>query len=382
MNRCDLLVFMRMLMVAAEPSSQRPSKSRRPLPLRWLAAALLVWGMLVLAQSVHAQSPDAAPAILVHPQDREASLLFYRTHYLLSGLVSDGWNGDAQRCDPGETDVAFRQAVLRRLNYYRGMAGLAPVTFSDEYSRKAQQAALITTVNGLNHKPSPTARCYTADGAQAAANSHLYIGRFGPAAIDGYIQDHDEGFNENYHVGHRRWILLPQLRVMGTGDIAGSDSVFPTNALWVVDTSMRDPRPSTRDGFVAWPPPGFVPYSVVYPRWSFSHPEADFSRAVVHMRRGDVEIEVKVEPLYEWKPTEPTLVWIPLGMHSRDPWPQPDGDTTYTVTLSNIKVGERWLTFAYNVIIYDPMAPVVVAEPTPIPTPTPWRLHYRQSLMQ
>jgi hypothetical protein len=363
-------------------------RRRRATPLwRWLAVFILLGVMLASAYPLLGQSADdagsGAPAtLLVYPQDREASLRFYRTHYLLSGLVSQGWNGDAGRCNPGQTDPTFRQAVLRRINYYRGMAGLAPVTLSEEYNRKAQQAALITTVNGLSHKPSPSARCYTAEGAQAAANSHLYIGRFGPAAIDGYIQDHDEGFNDNYHVGHRRWILLPQLQVMGTGDIAGSETIFPTNALWVVDGSIRDPRPSTRDGFVAWPPPGYVPYTVVYPRWSFSYPEADLSRAVVHMRRGDVDVGVAVEPLYAWEPTEPTLVWIPLGMDSRDPWPQPAADTTYTVTVSNIKVGERWLTYAYTVTIFDPMAPLVAAQPTPAPLPTPLRLHYRQSLLQ
>jgi hypothetical protein len=67
-------------------------------------------------------------------------------------------------------------------------------------------------------------------------------------------------------------------------------------------------------------------------------------------------------------------------MHSRDDWPQPEEETTYTVTLSNIKVGDRWLTFSYDVTIFDPMTPVVTAQPTPIPTPH--RLHYRQSLLQ
>jgi hypothetical protein len=100
------------------------------------------------------------------------------------------------------------------------------------------------------------------------------------------------------------------------------------------------------------------------------------------MGQGDMDVDVAVEPLYEWAPTEPTLVWIPLGMDSRDAWPQPAADTTYTVTISNISVGERWLTFAYTVTLIDPMSPVVVAEPTPIPLPTPRRLHYRQSLLQ
>ncbi|MBX2997358.1 MAG: CAP domain-containing protein [Caldilineaceae bacterium] len=345
-------------------------------------ALIPLWAMLMLPPVGMAQSVDPVQPVPVNPQHREASLLFYRTHYLLSGLATQEWNGDALRCDPGQTDPAFRQAVLRRINYYRGMAGLAGVTLNEEYNRKAQQAALITTVNGLSHRPLPSARCYTADGAQAAANSHLYIGRFGPSAIDGYIQDHDEGFNNNYHVGHRRWILLPQLQAMGTGDIAGSETVFPTNALWVVDASMRAPRPETRDGFVAWPPPGYVPYTVVYPRWSFSYAGADFSHANVHMRRGALDIELQLEALYEWEPTEPTLVWVPLGMHSRDAWPQPEADATYTVTVSNIKVGNRWLTFSYDVTIFDPMAPVVVAEPTPILPLMLRQLHYRQSLLQ
>jgi hypothetical protein len=350
---------------------------------------LLVLATFLFPQASFAQSteqiepaPLQAPQVLVQPKDRQASLLFYRTHYLLPGTVDPIWNGDVKRCDPGYTDPAFREAVLKRINYYRGMAGLAPAAFDEVYNRKAQQAALITTINGLNHKPPASAHCYTAEGAQAAANSHLYIGRYGPAAIDGYIQDHDEGVHDNYHVGHRRWVLLPQLQVFGTGDIIGNEEVFSANALWVVDDSMREPRPQTRDGFVAWPPPGYVPYNVVYPRWSFSYPGADFSQAVVHMARAGDTVEVAVEPLYEWKPTEATLVWIPLSLGSRDAWPRPQQDTTYTVTITNINVDGRWLSFSYEVTVFDPMAPMVGATPTPLPTPAPRLLHYRQSLRQ
>lgn len=368
--------------------ARRRAQKIEPRLAHWAARQLLVLFFVasLLPQSTQAQlagepAANDEPAPILS-RDREASLIFYRTHYQLSGLVEGVWNGDADSCDPGITEPAFREAVLKRINYYRGMAGLPPALLDESYNQKAQQAALITTINGLNHRPPPSSRCYTADGALAAANAHLYIGRYGPAAIDGYIQDHDEGFHENYHVGHRRWILLPQLRRFGTGDIAGGEGIAPANALWVVDSSMREPRPATRDGFVAWPPPGYVPYTVVYPRWSFSYPEADFSEAVVHMTLEGKEIEVMVEPLYVWEPTEATLVWIPLGLGSRDPWPRPQQDTTYTVNITNISVGGHWLAFSYEVTVFDPMAPFVQATPTVPAMPTPRLLHYRQSLLQ
>ncbi len=325
------------------------------------------------APAQEGETSAAAPEALNHARDRQAALLFYRTHYQIPGMVEFVWTGDVSRCDPGVEDPVFVESVARRINYYRGMAGLAAVTLDPVYNQKSRQAALISAINGLNHKPPVSARCYSAEGAQAAANAHLYIGRYGPAAIDGYIQDHDEGFHENYHVGHRRWILLPQLRALGTGDFPGDATLSAANALWVVDASMRDPRPVTRDGFVAWPPPGYVPYPVVYPRWSFSYPDADFSEAIVHMHVSGVEMSVDVEELYEWPPTEPTLVWRPAGMDSRSAWPRPNQDTKYTVTITNIQAQGRWLSFSYDVTVFDPDAPVAetVATPAPVPVSVP-----------
>ena len=320
-----------------------------------------------IAQDI-ADERDAA----LNLRDRQSVTLFYRVHYQIAANVELQWTGNVETCDPGTADAAFVEAVNERINFYRRMAGLAPVTLDPVYNASAQKAALITTLNGLNHKPPASSRCYSAEAAQAAANSHLYLGRYGPAAIDGYIQDHDEGFHNNYHVGHRRWILLPQLRKLGTGDFPGSERLHPANALWVVDASMRDPRPETRDGFVAWPPPGYVPYPVVYPRWSFSYPDADFSEAEIHMQVNGVEMGIEVEPLYEWRPTEPTLVWLPSGMDSRAAWPRPSQDTTYTITISNVYAGGRWFSFSYEVTVFDPDQIVSQAVAgLPLPTPQP-----------
>ena len=138
---------------------------------------------------------------------------------------------------------------------------------------------MMSANNQLSHSPSPTWQCYTPEGAAAAGKSDLFLGVYGWDAISGYVRDPGDF---NGAVGHRRWILYPQTQTMGTGDLpptGGSSS----NALWVIDGHVWDPRPATRDMFVAWPPPGYVPYQVVFPRWSFSYPNADFSQASVTM---------------------------------------------------------------------------------------------------
>src|SRR5438034_1286336 len=94
-------------------------------------------------------------------------------------------------------------------------------------------------------------------------------GRFpvGADAITAYIWDF--GANNDI-VGHRRWLLYPQTKVMGTGDVPNQGGFAAANATWVFDANYGGPRPATRKPFVSWPPAGYVPYQVVYPQWSFA----------------------------------------------------------------------------------------------------------------
>ena len=81
-------------------------------------------------------------------QNRQVSLDFYQQQYLTSQGVPMNWTGNHGSCSPGSTDLNFRLAVLRRVNYFRAMAGVpAGVTFSDDSNRKAQAAALMMSVN-------------------------------------------------------------------------------------------------------------------------------------------------------------------------------------------------------------------------------------------
>jgi uncharacterized protein YkwD len=287
----------------------------------------------------------------VNPQERQASLNFYETAYLgSSGAVN--WTGSQAGCVPGGTNANFKLAVLQRINYFRAMAGVpAKITFSDTSNRLAQAAALIMSANNtLNHSPTSNMKCYSTDGKTGAGSSNLAIGVYGWDAISLYMMDPGAGNNA---AGHRRWILYPRTQVMGTGDVPGGSGFSPTNALRVFGDVSSPARPVTREEFVAWPPPGFVPYPVVFARWTFSYDGADFSAAAVGMSAKGTNWTVsQAAPVNGYG--ENTLVWIPNGMGDSAGWPNPGSDMTISVSLHNVKINGVNRDFSYDVIVFDP----------------------------
>lgn len=285
----------------------------------------------------------------VDTQNRSQVVTFYQTEYLASEGVPHGWAGSVGSCNPGSTSAAFKEAVLRRINFFRAMAGVPAVQgFAADYNSKAQAAALMMSAqNDLSHAPDTSWACYTAAGAEGAGSSNLYLGVYGPSAISGYIYDPGGG---NYFVGHRRWILYPQTKFMGTGDIPATAGKAAANALWVFDSAnMWGPRPDTREAFVAWPPPGYVPYQVVYPRWSFAYAGADFSGASVTMSKNGSPLSATVSPVANGY-GENTLVWEPGDSFGS----APGSDITYQVTLNNVVIGGSPQSFSYQVIVINP----------------------------
>lgn len=284
----------------------------------------------------------------VNPQDREASKSFFNNVYSSAVQPFAAWDGNHDLCLAGETSDAFKLAVRVRINYYRAMAGVPDIIdLVDEYNHKAQQAALMMSVNGiLDHEPTSNWTCYTPDGDEAAGSSNLFLGYYGLKAIDGYMKDNGGG---NYAVGHRRWVLYPQTKFMGSGDIPSTSGYAAANALWVFDSNIWGPRPTTREEYVAWPPPGYVPYQVIFPRWSFSYPGADFSAASVSM-----SAEGSILPCYQQPVVngygENTLVWEPVLNINRPP----SHDTIHTVEITNVIINGAPRNFTYQVIIFDP----------------------------
>ncbi len=292
--------------------------------------------------------------------DREAVRTFYRGVFFQSEDVPMGWSGNYATGDAGTTGQLFRDAVALRVNWFRALAGVpANIALFDTYNIKDQQAALMMSANGqLSHTPPPTWLYYTAAGAEAAGKSNLSLGNSGARAMTNQMRDAGA---TNTPVGHRRWLLYPQTRTMGTGDVPGgilnNTSVLSANALWVLDGNFGTLRPATRDGFVAWPPKGYAPYPVVFGRWSLSYPNADFSTATVTVSKGGNAIPVTIE--YQSDAVSPnfgenTIVWFLNGFNDASVLPRPGADESYAVTISGVRGAGVPAVFSYTVVVFDP----------------------------
>lgn len=287
---------------------------------------------------------------------REAVRNFFLGVFGTSAGVPMESTADVANCIAGATSLSYQEAVLRRINWYRAMAGVpTSVTFDPGNHLKCQETALMMSAeNSLSHFPPAGWACFSEDGALGAKNSNIAIGSAGPDAITAYMQDY--GAN-NAVVGHRRWLLYPQTEIMATGDVPAQGNSSKANAVWVSDDHFGGLRPSVRDEFIAWPPKGFVPYNSVFPRWSFSLPGADFSGATVTMQSQGVVVPVSLEP-YEAGSGENTLVWYPVGFDNDVPvaWPKPVQDAVFQITVAGV-VSAPASTYSYSVTVFDPAAP-------------------------
>ena len=262
-----------------------------------------------------------------------------------------GWTGDIDNCVAGTTSQPYRDSIFQRVNWYRQMAGLNPVVENLEFSDFAQHAALIMAAEGgLSHFPGGDWACYTQSGYVGASHSNLYLGRAGISSIDGYIRD--PGVN-NLRVGHRRDILSPDVGEFGTGDIPPGRSNGLYTTRWSRASEIREER-----GFVAWPPPGYVPPAVNWGRWSFSlsdaHYPADFSTASVEV--SDEFGTLAIEVIHR---DSTGIVW---GMHGnaddglvigrRPLYSVAESNYCYTVTIGGVKINDSVQTpYEYAVCV-------------------------------
>ncbi len=285
---------------------------------------------------------------------------------------SMGWTGSYDACDAGTASRDLALATVARVNYYRAMAGVpASIRLNDEFSAKAQHTALTMSATGqLSHAPDDSFTCLDPIAREGAANSNLYLGRTGPAAIDGYIEDPGE---RNRDVGHRNTILHPPTTEMGVGHVAGGDGLYAANALWVFDGAVFADNPPVReaDGFVAWPPRGFVPSELVHPRWSFGLVGADFDDATVTMTvdgpDGSEPVALDVvtrhslpgyvpSPIIVWEP-DPADPSTPLPL-TGGPWPDGRaGDLTVQVVVDGVSIDGVAHRFEYEVSLVAPSEP-------------------------
>jgi len=288
---------------------------------------------------------------------REEVRSFYNAIYSTSDNVPQDTTADVSGCTPGHNSNPFQQAELRRINWFRAMAGLPASIYLDPIDNwGSQQMAVLESANNvLDHNPTNTYDCYNTFAAMYAGGDQS-LGADGAEATKNFIWDFGAKNNE---VGHRRWLLYPQETVMGVGDVAETPGHAAANLTFVFDPASFGTRPATRQPYVAWPPEGYVPYQVVYPYWSFALTNASFTNATVTMTSNGVPVSVAIQP-YQVGFGENTIVWVPMGLDATTEgtsFPFSGTDTVYSVTVGNIRFNGATISYSYNVTVFDPAVP-------------------------
>lgn len=279
---------------------------------------------------------------------REKAIKDWEENYIGSYVPDPGWTGKVSGCDPGTISQDSRNKTLQRLNYFRRLVGLSDnVTENPDQHAGCQRASLIFKAqNQLDHHPGPGWACYAQDGAAAAATANIGWG----TATSGTNASHtansishfieDAGAN-NKAVGHRAWFFMPGLNKLGIG------STNSTNCMqWKDNYTQSGPSPE----FIAYPPEGFMPSKIVYPRWSFTLPTGgNYTNATVTMKdQAGANVQLSVIN----KPTNQTgyyplrhLVWEPnVSVEYLME------DVKYTVTIDNITQAPK-SSYTYEVTI-------------------------------
>lgn len=267
--------------------------------------------------------------------ERQTVIDDYNNLYLTTTVTNTGWTGSTAGCIAGRASQQTNEMVIKRINYFRKLVGLNyNTTFDTSKFGMYQQAALIMKANmQLSHNPPNNWTCWTQSGLDGAKTSNLSLGSHSSNAITSFINDFG---SNNKPCGHRRWILhstktqfsygtTDMSMSLGTIGMTGGNTVIPP--------------------FIAYPPKGFVPQSLVFARWSFGIPGANFANAIVSMSGplGGVALTIvsKTDNGYG----DNTIVWEPVGINTSS-----TTDLEYTVTISGIENAPE-KTYSYTVTL-------------------------------
>lgn len=328
-----------------------------------MTAACLVVATLALVP-VSAAPAAAASANAVDTTSRAAVQAAYLSRWLPSAGAAVTSTAMASSCSAGAVSPATEAATLSAMNLVRGLAQLDAVTTTPVLAARAQAAALVFARNDtISHYPPSSWPCWTSDAATAAASSNIGIswGRTPTAAdnINGYLTERN---GDTTNLGHRRWILYPQLSTTGVGvaDNPATGSIYRTNSanvLYVLGDAGRNAAAAS-PSWVAWPTAGYFPAQLEPGGlWSLSSTSSGASFAAAQ-----VTVTGPGGPLAVTRRTtangygNPTLAFTVSGVTA----PAGGAEAIYTVSVTGI-TGVAATSHTYQVRLFDPAAPTVTA---------------------
>ncbi len=308
---------------------------------------LFISGLVVLSFSC-AKDDDEDKDKPKELTPREKAIKDYEDNYKGSYVADPGWTGNTTNCVAGTLSQDARNKVIQRLNYFRRLVGLSDnVVENPAQHAGCQEASLIFKAqNNLSHFPPASWKCWTQAGRNAAESSNIGWGTATSGeycthttyGVSGFIEDAGDG---NKVVGHRSWFLMPGLTKLGIGS---------TNSTCCMQWKDNYTMGGTAPEFIAYPPKGYIPNVITYPRWSFTLPGGgSFSNAKVTMTDGvgaNVSLNIINKPAtaVQGAPYK-HLVWEP-NINVKNIME----DVKYTVTISDV-TGATKPTYTYEVIV-------------------------------
>lgn len=284
--------------------------------------------------------------------DRELAVNDYNNIYLTTefDVAEMNWTGNLATCNAGTISASVQTKIIDRINYFRRMCDLADNTvLVPALNQAAQESAVmqdasgsISHCTGANGAPCDTWPCTTQGAITASQQGNLAWGSwnwFNPITM--YMEDSGAG---NAAVGHRRWILYTGGEEFGNGMTPNRETLYVIN-------NFGNP-PNNNKPYVAYPPDGYIPAPLVFPRWSFGMRGATFSNATVTMTDQN-GINVPLNVIYNASQYfgDISIVWEPTGIDTTNP-----EDVVYTVTVSGI-TGVSPSSYTYETKIIQPTHP-------------------------
>ena len=212
---------------------------------------------------------------------------------------------DAAAFSAGSLTEEARKNALAALNFLREIAGLEPVEESALYTLRAQNGALLLAINDFLEHDSPCP-----SGMDAAQYESAHMGTsLGSIAqfqwmrpeilIDGVTYFARDDGNENLTLmGHRRWMLNPEMAQTGFG-LANSASGMSYVTMYAVDGGNAD----AQWDYVAWPAAGCFPAELMRAdlAWTISLNEdlydVNASRPTVYIKEEISGAEFRFDPV-------------------------------------------------------------------------------------
>ena len=203
-------------------------------------------------------------------------------------------------CETGPIPDAVVASIVNRTNTYRWLSGLPPVRFAGHDAGWQSCATIVDEGGVLDHYPPPSRACFTPGGRAASEVSNMSLGHRDPAnAIDGQMEDRGESNQRS--LGHRRWLLSPELGALPIGAVGRGVCIG------VQDESGFGPEWS------AYPNPGFTPLAIARQDAYSFHTTQRLDQVRVSMSVGGQPVPVQQYALPDGMGRQPGVGWHHVG---------------------------------------------------------------------